>query len=230
MKKILFAAGIFALSFLIMSNTTTLYSKANLFPEVEKFYKSVQAMPPNTGHNSTLNYLSQCIMQGMTSDKKIDLLFTCSDNTFRSLAAQLVLQSMLSLHKYNKLVVSSCGYQNGEVNNAFINILTKHGFHILPKGTAVNGKKSYEVTFGDNMPPVIIYAKQLDDPAIPKTMFMQVKMCSSDQASCIDMPGARFKESLPFDNTSLPISEEDLDKEFSSITSEILYAFNKTQQ
>ncbi|GAB3026413.1 hypothetical protein GCM10027051_33980 [Niabella terrae] len=201
--------------------------KPELFPELKKFYESLNAVSPDPQHALGLSDLQKYILQGMGSEKKIDLVLCDKDNSFASVSAQLVLQSLLWANKSNKLGVTSCGYQATDINPVLIKVLTKHGYKVA-EAAAVNGKKAYSVTFGTNMPTSTVYAKNSNDATIPGS-FLQMKMCPVADNTCPDMKGAFYKEALPFVNPDAGITEDDADKLFTQIAAEVLSAFNKAK-
>ncbi len=225
MKKLIFSLSMLMITIL---SVTAKGPKPKLFPELEKYYTSLNTMPIEPSHEKGLKNLYQYIFQGMGSDTKIELLFTDKDNSFVGISAQIVLQSLLSVNKYNKLGVSSCGYQVAEINPVLIKVLNKHGFKVT-EATAANGRKSYSVAFGENVSPINIYAKSIDDATLPKTKFLQVKLCDANDNACADLAGAFFKESVPFPNLSSDISEDEADKIFSQVAAEMVQAFNKAK-
>jgi Low molecular weight phosphotyrosine protein phosphatase len=198
--------------------------KLKLYPEIEKYYASLPNTPTSDQYHDTFRDLSAYIRMGSESDSKADLLFTCSDNSVRSVTAQIVLQSLLSVNRYNKIVVNSCGTQPTEINPVFITVLTKHGFQVKELPVSANGKKSYSVAFGDNMTPVTIYAKSSDDVTVPKSGFFQVAMCDN---GCPDLPTAKYKGRLSYSTLGNNTTEEETEKTFTAIATDISYAFNK---
>src|SRR5450432_3805687 len=104
--------------------------KTKLFPEIEKFYAGLKTPPADNQRLPALNNLTSILTSGMLSDKAINILFTCSDNSFRSLSAQVILQSLVSVNKYNKILIFSGGDQATEVSPTFLKIVQRHGFMV----------------------------------------------------------------------------------------------------
>lgn len=204
--------------------------KPKLFPDLEKFYNSLNSASSNSGHTAALDDIKSYILRGIGSDYKIDMAFTDADNSFTSAAAQIVLQSLLSVNKYNKLIVHSAGFKSGEISPLLIKVLSKHGYTVSDAPNAANGKKAYEVKFGENMPSLLIFSKQITEDALPAKNLLQVKNCSNDDGSCPDLQAAFFKVNLPFEAVSTSASEDEADKIFTSVAEEILAAFNKAKQ
>ena len=203
--------------------------KSKLFQPIEKFYADLSGRQPEKERATTLQDLSSYILRGSMSDQKIDLVFTCEDNSFKSMSAQIVLQSLLSSNKINKLIVHSCGYQPKEVSPQLIKVLIKHGFQVNEQSKATNGKTAYSIKFGDNMQPLTVYAKDPTDGSLPKSNYFLMKLCSISENKCADLQGAQFKYNLPIENASETISEEEADKQFTAIAADIVYAFNKSK-
>ena len=219
----------FSLMIIVVSGftnfTTAFAPKAKLYPEIEKFYDGLTSF--TAGHDAGVSYLSSYFLSSFTSSKKIDLVFTSPDNSFQSLAAEIIVSSLLSVNKDFKMNVYSCGSQPTEVSPNLIKVISNHGFHVS-ESNSINGKKTYEIKFGDNTPSIIIYSKG-EIESMPKTGFCQIKLCNQNEAGCTDLSGAKFKQNIPVENVSATTSETDADKEFTSIASDILYAFNKSK-
>lgn len=212
-------------------NSPTPYSpKPKLYAEIEKFYASLPTSPTEESKKVALHDLYSVLVNGITSDNAVNIVFTCSDNSFRSVAAEVILHSLVSVNKYNKIVVSSTGYQSAEINPALLKVLAKHGFITTEQPNTANGKKSYEIKFGDNVQPISIYSKQVSEAGLPKNIFMQIKLCSVNETACTDLPQAKFKETISYNDTKPINSEDELDKEFTAIATDILWAFNQTKQ
>ena len=166
MKKILLPVAIclVALSFTAFK---TLAPKPKLYAGIEKYYAGLQGKPESK-RITALHDVSSYITQGLSSDRKITMVFTCSDNSFKSVAAQTVLQSLLSLDKSNKLTTASFGYQPANISSQLLKVLAAHGFIITDAPALVSGQRAYEIKFGENMPSLIVYGKEASDGSMPK--------------------------------------------------------------
>lgn len=187
MKKILLTITICMVAF-SFSAFTTLAPKPKLFAGVEKYYASLQAKPDPL-HINALNDVGSYITQGMSSDHKITLLFSCPGNSFKSISAQIVLQSLLSLDKTNKLTTASFGYQPANVSPQLLKVLAAHGFIVNNAPAVISGQQAYEIKFGENMPSLVVYAKGANDGVMPKNNFFLMKLCGADENPCADLPG-----------------------------------------
>ncbi|MDP4264446.1 MAG: hypothetical protein Q8941_18095 [Bacteroidota bacterium] len=226
MKKYIILTAISVTAIALASFRFSSAGKLKLFPEIEKYYEGLPKTLSTDKYPEAFRDLTACVRMGSTSDKKINLLFTCSDNSFKSQVSQIILQSLLSVNKFNKLIVSSCGSQPAEVNPILIKLLLKHGFQANELSIAANGKKSYEIRFGDNMAPVIIYAKSSAEFSVPASDMFMASMCS-DNAQCPQLKSARFNDWLPYSDIDMAASEAEFDKEFTAIAADIVYVFNK---
>jgi protein-tyrosine-phosphatase len=229
MKKYIPVAALLLVAATFQSFKENRPGKPKLFPDIEKFYAGLKTVPAGNERLLALNNLYSTLTAGTLSDKPVHILFTCSDNSFRSLAAQVILQSLVSVNKYNKIVLSSCGYEAGEVSPLLLKVLQRHGFTVTEQTGSTSGKKSYEIKFGTDMPSLIMYAKQADDVALPKATDLQMKMCSIDETNCKDMESAKYKTTISYTNTKDIHSEDESDAIFTAIASDILWAFNKTK-
>jgi hypothetical protein len=204
--------------------------KPKIFPELEKFYSTLNTASLNPEHAVALADLKNYIIRGIGSDYKIDIAFTDNDNSFTSVSAQIVLQSLLSVNKYNKLVVHSAGFKSNEISPLLIKVLSKHGYVVAEVANAVNGKKAYEIKFGENMPSLTIYSKQVAEESLPVTNLLQVKNCAVNDNSCSDIKTAIFKLNLPFASPGTTTTEDEADKVFTTIATEIVSSFNKAKE
>jgi hypothetical protein len=105
-------------------------------------------------------------------------------------------------------------------------VLAAHGFIITDAPALVSGQRAYEIKFGENMPSLIVYGKEASDGSMPKNNFFLMKLCGGDENPCPDLPGASFTSSLPFSKVSVTISDDEAEKQFTEIATEIVYAFN----
>ncbi len=228
MKKT-FSAILLLVSVISFSSFKMAAPKPKLFAGIESYYAGLSSVKANEQNKLASNDLANYILQATTSDKKIDMVLACPDNSFKSVAAQIVLQSLLSVNKITKLNVVSCGYQVGNINPQLIKALIKHGFQVTEQSPNANGRKTYEIKFGDNISPLMVYSKDVKDASIPQSKFFLLKLCGSTQSNCTDLPGAFYKAGLPFSDASEGISEDDADKLFTEVATEIIKAFNKAQ-
>lgn len=230
MKRYIFLIAMLFVITSFKTSSVSFYAKPKLYPEIEKFYASLPTSPTEESKKIPLHDLYSVLVSGISSDNAVNIVFTCSDNSFRSVAAQVILQSLVSVNKYNKIVVFSTGNQSAEINTTLLKILAKHGFIATEQTNNVNGKKSYEIKFGDNVQSFPIYSKQVSEAGLPKNIFMQMKLCSVNETICTDLPLAKFKETISYNDTKTISSEDELDKEFTAIATDILWAFNQTKQ
>ena len=236
MKKtiILTIATGFIFCCLSFTNMTANDSKPTLYSQIEKYYQQRSVQPVNPEHLASLDKIALYIKQNAKEKKKSRLLVTDIDNSFTSQAAQIILQSMISVNKMDdKININSCGYQDTEVNIELINLLMQHGFEIReinPINNNLNDfnppkpKKTYEIKFSDKIEPLIIYAKGQADGSLSKNNFVQIKMCpTSDKNNlCADIAKSIFKESLPFNN----LASEDMHNSAGQMLDEMVSEMN----
>ncbi len=197
--------------------------KPKLNPALEKYYDSLSQQPRKAADEIALKNMISYILQSKVSGSKSAIIFTALDNSFTSLSAQIVLQSLLSLNKINNLSVFSCGDVNADISPELITTLVKHGYQVTEESSTGTTKK-YTIQFGNNINPLTVFAKQANNADLPKSNFLLIKLCDPETA-CADIPGFVYKDHLSF-NSDKSMSAEDADKLFTSIASEIYYAFN----
>ncbi len=225
MKKVLITSAL-PMLLLTIAAFKPAAPKAKLFAHIEQYYAGLST-PPAASQSAALSDLKNYIVQGASSDTKINMVFACSDNSFNSIAAQVVLQSLLSSNKIAKLGVYSCGYQPTTIQPQLIKVLSKHGFQVSETNT--DGKKAYEIKYGENMPSLTVFAKSTTDASLPTKGYFLLKLCGAGENNCTDLSGAAYKNSLPFGPASAAMTDEEADKAFSAIASAIVYAFNQSK-
>lgn len=198
--------------------------KPKLYPELQKFYDSLANQPRNQSDEVSLKNLISYILQAKVSDKKSAIVFTSTDNSFVSVSAQIVLQSLLSLNKIEKLSVYSCGDAQRNISPLLLSVLSKHGYQVSDGGNNSSSAKNDTIQFGTNINSLTVYSKQASDPSLPKSNFLLIKLCEPE-SNCADIPGFVYKDHLSFKAPDENISEDEANKLFISIATEITYAF-----
>ena len=189
-----------------------------LYPELDNFFKSVKPLPISDAHREVLNNTCSFFISSALGNKEGDVVYSCPDNSFRSIAAQIFTQTFMGVYKYKKVKVFSCGNDKGSISSDLIPLLTNAGYKVSVKDNGI-----IEVKYSDDLSPLLISTTKADETTLPKSGFLYVTLCSTDE-SCPALNGSAFKYSLDFAN---PKSGGDPATEFKQIAAEIYYASTK---
>ena len=226
MKKYIFPALLLLLTAAAtMSFRPAAPGKPKLFPAIEQYFNSVSSITIPEKHNLAIKHLGVAISSSVVG-KEVSILFTCPDNSFRSQAAQILLQSLIDANGIKNVNVLSAGASAGEIDPRLIKILTAAGYKVSL--TTNNGKSGYQVTFGEKLPPVTLYAKAATDLAVGRTGFYLFKTCDQQETTCTDLNGALFKDQLAYSNPATISDEKALQEEFNTIAREMSYIVSES--
>jgi hypothetical protein len=200
------------------SFTRVHYASPKLYPELDNFFKSVKSMPVPDDHKSSLDNLTSYLVSSAIGNKEVFVVYSCTDNSFRSLAAQIFTQTLTGVYKYKKVKVYSCGMEKGSISSDLMSLLTGAGYKVTAKD---NG--TVEVKFSEDLSPILVTTTKAGDPALPKGNFLSMTLCSADE-NCSAPGGAAFKYALDFKN---PKSGGDPGAAFKQIAADIYFGVNK---
>jgi hypothetical protein len=220
MKKFLCSLIVVAVAVTTLSFIPSAPAKPKLFPAIEKYFASVGNVSIPEKHNLAIKHLEVAITSSLGA-KDVSILFTCTDNSFRSQAAQVMLQSLLVAGEMKRVSVVSAGNSAGVIDPRLITLLSSAGYKVFP--TTINGKSGYEVTFGEKLPPILIYAKSTDDSEVKKAAFYLFKTCNPQESGCGEISGALYKDQLNYENPAEIKDEKALQAEFDTIAKEMSY-------
>ncbi len=132
------------------------------------------------------------------------MVFICTHNSRRSQLAQVWAQ--VAVHKYELDGVRawSAGTEATAVADPVIAALEKDGFRLDGAGDYdVEGNRiqtEYLVNYDDEVSPVHLYSKTIDEPDNPAGDFAAIMVCSDADENCPFVPGAAVRFSLPFED------------------------------
>ena len=195
--------------------------KPQLYPSLQQYFSSLNTADIANDHKLALQNLKSLIIQSGGSSSNKYVLVTCADNAFTSQAAQIILETLANASQYKKLIVLSAGYNITDIDSRLLSLLTKVGYKVTPVSSNANGKAAYKIEYSDAMPALTVFAKQFNDPSIPKTDFYLFNTCTSDEKDCIDISGAAFKQSLPYKSEKGIQDDKELETEFNTIATEM---------
>lgn len=166
-----------------------------LYPELESFFKSVELKEKdlNRNHREALVNIRYNISISKTDVGDFNMVFYCSEYTFRSQASQVFAQTLCFLRKHKRVNVFSAGLKTGEIDSKLVDYLSKIGYRITK--TAKDGKTAYEVRYSDAADPLVLFSKTLYDGSLPKNTDIPVILCDiKAEPECAALP----QEAKPF--------------------------------
>lgn len=222
MKKLFLFIAVFIIAAIVVSFKP--YETApKLYPELEAYFKSVEAKDISQDHLGTLENLKYEIdLSGVDYDDW-NLIFYCSENTFRSQAAQIFLQTLCYAKKRKMVKVFSAGLTSGEVNSKLIEYLISIGYRVTK--SEKEGKTMYEVKFSDKAEPVTLFSKTAADKSMPKGYVRSVIVCDvAAETDCAPLKNREGFMNLAFPKVDTSLNDEKIRATLKDIAAEMVYA------
>ena len=202
-----------------------------------KFYQPLQgvieslttqfASIPND-RKTTLEHLTNFIVEKRRNNQKIELIFICTHNSRRSHIAQLWAQTAAAYYGIPDLVSYSGGTEATAFNPRAVKALKDAGFKIY--ATSVEDNPVYEVRFSDDANKMSVYSKKYDAESNPKKAFAAIMTCAHADENCPVVFGMEKKISLPYDDPKdfdgLPNEATKYTERVMEIGKEIFFAFS----
>ena len=155
-----------------------------------------------------------------------NLIFYCSENTFRSQAAQVFAQTLCNANKFRRMKFFSAGLTSGEINPALIEYFSKIGYKL--KKTEKAGKVEYELKFSDKSDPILLYSKTIEDPTLPKKIVTSVIVCDiKKETDCSNLQTETNPVSLAFEKVLPGDNSKKVESTLRSIAAEMLFVTKK---
>ncbi|PZR29134.1 MAG: hypothetical protein DI535_03730 [Citrobacter freundii] len=176
MKKLLLLAMIIGLTFIVTSFQTH-DPTPRLYPKLETYFNSVKSEWIDTKHWQSLENLRYTLATSQLSHEGWNLIFYCSENTFRSQVSEVFAETLSYRKKLKRLGIHSAGLQTGEISEKMIHYLKQVGYRIEAK--MQNGSRVYEVRYADDAAPIILFSKIASDPSLPTKNISSVVVCDT---------------------------------------------------
>ncbi|MBW0160801.1 MAG: hypothetical protein HYI21_05615 [Sediminibacterium sp. Gen4] len=225
MKKSVIALSA-VVAFITLISFRPVSAPPKLYPELETYFKSVTKMDFSTEHVQALENLKSNISFSTMDYSDYNVVFYCSENSYRSQASQILLQTLCYSRKFKKVKSFSAGLSSTEVSPGLITYLTKIGYRITK--TEKNGKSAYEVRFSDDASPVILYSKTTDDPSLPKKDITAVIVCDiKTEPDCANIKTEFTPFHLAYTKVSDTDGEEKVEALVKEMAAEMLYVTKK---
>ena len=102
MKKSVIALSA-VVAFITLISFRPVSAPPRLYPELETYFKSVTKMDFSTEHVQALENLKSNISFSTMDYSDYNVVFYCSENSFRSQASQILLQTLCYSRKFKKV-------------------------------------------------------------------------------------------------------------------------------
>lgn len=226
MKKSIIALSAVVAALITLTSFKPISAPPKLYPELEAFFNSLDAKKYEPAHLQSLVNIKYNISTSSMDYDDWNLVFYCSENTFRSQASQVFAQTLCYAKKWRKMKIFSAGITSGEIDPKLISFLKKVGYKV--NESQRDGKKGYEVRFSDNADPVFLFSKTLTDNSLPKKDITAVVVCDiTKETDCSNLKTESSYIQLPFGKVSTSDNDETVNATLKSIATEMLYVTNK---
>jgi protein-tyrosine-phosphatase len=226
MKKIFFTIVVLISTAIITTSFTSKSAPPRLYPELEAFFNSLDTKKFDPSHLQSLENIKYNISISGLDYEDWNLVFYCSENSFRSQASQVFLQTLCYAKKHKKINVYSAGLSSTEVNPKLIAFLTKVGYHAF-KSTK-DGQTVYEIRFNDKEDPIVLYSKSATDKTLPVKDITSVVVCDiANETECAALKTPCTTFNLPFAKVTAEDSDNKIESVLKSIATEMLYVTKK---
>ena len=173
MKKLIFLCTILLVTIVLTSFKRETAPK--LYPELEAYFKSVETKEFSKDHQDALENLKSDISSSHLDYADWNMIFYCSENTFRSQASQVFAQTLCYARRHKNMKIFSAGQTRGQIYPKLIEYLSKIGYKITK--SEKEGNTLYEVKFTDQADPVILFSKTTADKTLPTKDVISVIVC-----------------------------------------------------
>lgn len=145
-----------------------------------------------------LTSLAQRISQHLSDDKRLGLVFVCTQNSRRSFFSETWAQLAIEHYKLGKkLQAFSAGSEATAIHPNTLNTLQSQGFD-LEIGAGTN---PIIKVFTDRQSPLLLsFSKSLENQTLPKENFVAIMVCSDADKNCPFVPGAILRQPVTFDD------------------------------
>lgn len=226
MKKVIWVFATLIIVAIIFSSFKTKLAAPKLYPELEAYFNSISKKEFPKNHIQTLENLKSNISFSTMDYPDYNVIFYCSENSLRSQASQILLQTLCFSKKFKKVKAFSAGLTSTEVSSVLIAYLTKIGYRVSK--TEKDGKTGYEVRFSDNANPVILYSKTVADPSLPKKEVAAIIVCDIIvETDCTNLKTEYTPLHLAFTKINDSDGQDKVEALVKDIASEMLYVTKK---
>jgi len=222
MKKAILASVAIVVAVVALTSFKTEVAAPKLYPELESYFKSIDEKNYNKEHLNALENLKSNINFSSMDYPDYNVIFYCTENSFRSQASQVLLQTMCFARKFKKVKAFSAGITASEINPRLISYLSKIGYRITK--SEKDGKQVFEVRFSDNASPIILFSKASADASLPEKDIAPVIVCDvKTETDCSNLKTESTPFYMAFPNVTAADSDEKIEEIVKNIAVEVLY-------
>lgn len=226
MKKALYLFSTLIAVAILATSFKSKLAAPKLYPELEAFFKTLDAKQFEKTHLNALENIKYNITTSNLDYEDWNVIFYCSENTFRSQASQVFAQTLCYARKHKKVKVFSAGLTAGEVNPDLIAYLSKIGYKVSKQDK--DGKTVYEIKFSDNTDPITLFSKTVSDKSLPAKDITSVIVCDvAKETDCAALKTGTTPLNLPFEKVSTQDTKEKIETTLKNIAIEMVYVTNK---
>lgn len=225
MKKLLLFSMVLTIA-LITTSHKTVTAPPRIYPELTTFFKSIDVSQLKAEHRESLENLKSHIESSSLGYDDWNLVFYCSENSFRSQASQIFSETLCFKNKLRRVKSFSAGQTTGQIHPKLIDYLKKVGYKVSK--VEGDGKEVYEIRYSDVAEPIRIFSKTTADVSLPKNGLMSIIVCDvkkENECSNLTTPTKPFN--LPFEKVQANDPLEKAETVLRSIAVEITYVTGK---
>lgn len=194
--------GVAELKTLLLSLSEELTATCCETPDLQSMLQSIQINPDIISNTRKQDLLSVAayIRDAIGKRGEAHLNFICTHNSRRSHLSQI--WAAVAAYHYGLEGIHT--YSGGTETTAFhpnaVDALRRAGFQISIVGLMGEPNPHYALEYTPNQPPMVCYSKRFDQAVPPGKPFAAIMTCSDADQNCPFVPGAEFRQSLPYDD------------------------------
>lgn len=200
-----------------------------MYPSIQQSLKKASDIPIDVKRVELFNPLIEILQKKLKFNEQINLNFICTHNSRRSQFAQIWMTVLA--HEYNFPIRSfSSGTEETALNERVVTSLKRNGFQVSSSNSN-DPNPTYNVRFDEQVDPVVMYSKKVEEAVPENESFIAVLTCSDAEANCPFIPEAeariplKYQDPKPFDGTEDEAKMYDLRS--LQIASELLFIIQK---
>ena len=225
MKKTIFALPMVIAAAIALTSFKTVSAPPKLYPELEAFFSSIDKKGIDKSHLQSLETIKYHISTSTMDYDDWNLIFYCSENSFRSQASQVFAQT-LCYKKFRKIKAYSAGVSKADINPKLTSFLTRIGYKVTKLDKA--GQSIYEVRFSDKADPILLFSKTTADKSLPTKDISSIIVCDvANESDCASLKTESTPINLPFQKVSLTDGDDKIESTIKNIAAEMLYVTSK---
>ena len=226
MKKLTLLFAVMTGLTVITASYKSAETAPRLYSELQAYFNSISKDEYLKSHLSSLEQIKYDISSSTLGYDDWNLVFYCSENTFRSQASQVFAQTLCYARNYRKMKIYSAGLTSGEISTKLIEYLKKIGYRITQ--SEKEGKSTYEIRYNDKADPIILYSKTMSDKSLPSRDVTSVIVCDIEkETDCATIKTESRAINLPFTKVNVTDQTDKVESTLKSIASEMLYVTSK---